>query len=169
VSEQSQNDKQPDEADATDAPGAPDAPEVREPAVDIERELRRLVRRVRRYSTDLARLVHPNLDPALYSMLVDLVERGPSRAADIAIEQGVTKGVVSRQVRSLDQLGFLRRLPDPTDARAQILAVTPAAEVAVARAQAARRAAIDRLLDASTDDELTAMATALSRFNDVME
>jgi DNA-binding MarR family transcriptional regulator len=136
--------------------------------VTIERELRRLLRRARAYSVELARSVHPDLEPAVYALLVDILTKSPARAADLAEDLGVTKGVVSRQVRSLERLGLVERGPDSSDARAHILVVTPAGRRAVRRAQAARREAVERLLRSCDPDELAGMAAALSRINELL-
>jgi DNA-binding MarR family transcriptional regulator len=135
----------------------------------VERELRRLLLRLRRYSTELARSVHPDLDPAVYALLVDIADGGPSRAAELADQRGVTKGVISRQVRELERLGLVQRQPDPSDARAQILVVSPDGREAVERAQVLRRKAVHRLLESTTPQDLEAMVQALTRFNDLME
>ena len=135
----------------------------------IERELRRLLTRARSYAVDVARAVHPDLDPAVYSLLVEIAEHPPTRAVDLAEERGITKGVVSRQVGTLERLGLIGREPDPTDARAHILLPTAAGKRAVRRSQQARRAAIERLLSGCTPDELAGIAAALSRFNELME
>lgn len=135
----------------------------------IERELRILLRRVRSYSIELARSVHPALDPAVYALLVDIADSCPVRAADLAEERNVTKGVISRQVRALEDLGLLERRPDPTDARAHTLVPSAAGRRAVRRAQALRHQAMQRLLAGCTADELAAMAHAFSRFNSLAE
>lgn len=135
----------------------------------IERELRRLLRRARAYSVELARLAHPGLDPAVHALLVDIFERGTVRAADLADERGVTKGVISRQVRSLEHLGLLARQPDESDARAHTLVLTVAGRRAVRRSQAARQRALEALLQGCTEAELAEMARSFERFNDLLE
>lgn len=135
----------------------------------IERELRRLLRRVRQYSIDLAASVHPDLDPAVYGLLIDIYDSRTARAADLAEDRGVTKGVISRQVRGLEDLGLVERQLDPSDARAQILVVSATGRRAVKRTQTARHEALEQLLDASSPQELAAMAQAFANFNDLLE
>lgn len=135
----------------------------------IERELRRLLTRARSFSVEVARSVHPDLDPAVYALLVEIAENPPARAVDLAEQRGITKGVISRQVSSLERLGLIRRDTDPSDARAQILLPTPAGRTAVRRTQVARRAYTERLLRSCTPAELATMAASLVRFNELME
>lgn len=139
------------------------------PGTSLERELRRLARGVRRLTLDLAHAVHPDLDAAAYSLLAILVEGGPSRATELAAEQGVTKGVISRHVRALESLGLVRRQPDPSDARAQILVVTDGARRAYEQSQQARWSTVEQLLEGASDPQLRSMITALTRINDFLE
>lgn len=135
----------------------------------IERELRRLHARARSASVELARSVHPHLDPALYALLVDVTEAGELRAVDLAEARGVTKSAVSRQVRALERLGLLRRASDPSDARAQTLVVTPDGRRAVRRWQAARRRYTQQLLSSCSAEQLAQIAASLARLNELME
>ncbi|UQX88951.1 MarR family winged helix-turn-helix transcriptional regulator [Jatrophihabitans telluris] len=135
----------------------------------IERELRVLLRRARAYSTELARSVHPDLDPAVYALLVDIADYAPARAADLAAERNVTKGVISRQVRTLEDLGLVERRPDETDARAHTLVLSTTGRRALRRSQNLRHAAMRRLLAGCTPEELSLIAASLAHFNSLME
>lgn len=135
----------------------------------IERELRRLHARARSASVELARSVHPRLDPALYALLVDITEAGQARASHLVEARGVTKAAVSRQVRALERLGLLRRDCDPSDARAQTLGVTPEGRRAVRRWQAARRRYTQRLLGSCTSQELAMIAVSLTKLNQLLD
>lgn len=150
----------------------PSAADATPPPADIctiERELRRLTARSRSFSVEVARSVHPDLDPAPYALLVDIAEAGQLRAADLVEVRGVTKAAVSRQVRALERLGLLRRDSDPTDARAHTLIVTPEGHCAVRRWQLARRRYTERLLTSCSDQELATIAAALCQLNELME
>lgn len=134
----------------------------------IENELRQLLSRSRSFSVELARRVHPDLEPALYVLLVQLAEQGQVRAVDLADQRGVTKGVVSRQVETLQKLGLLSRVSHPSDARARVIVLTAAGRRAVRRAQAARREYMKRMLQRCGEDELVAIAQSLSQLNELM-
>ena len=90
----------------------------------LEHEMGVLVRRIRRVIAERARMVHPDLSPVAYSMLMALNDYGPRRASDLVELFKVDKGAVSRQVQSLLELGLIERTPDPEDRRAAILAIT---------------------------------------------
>lgn len=68
----------------TDARNAADATGA-DPSVDaLGRELTVLFRRARAASGELARAVHPDLEPAAYGLLVRLQEAEPERATGLA-------------------------------------------------------------------------------------
>jgi DNA-binding MarR family transcriptional regulator len=135
----------------------------------IEREMRHILSRARRLAAEMSRSIHPDLDPALYALLVDLEEIGPVRAADLAEARGVTKGVISRQVLALEHRKMITRRTDDADGRAQILAVTAIGAEAVGMYQARRRATLQQLLEKASGDELALISQVLRRFNDLLE
>ena len=74
--------------------------ELHESGVDreflsLERELTLLLRRARASSGEMARQVHPDLEPAAYGLLVCLDDSGPQRATDLAAYIGVGKATMS--------------------------------------------------------------------------
>lgn len=150
-------------------PEAP-APSLRGEAFTevIENELRKLLSRSRSFSVELAQTVHPELEPALYVLLVQLAEQGEARAVDLANLRGVTKGVVSRQIGTLLRLGLLMRRPDPRDGRARVVVLTEAGHRAVRTAQAARQGYMRRLLEQCSEDELVSIGHSLRRLNELM-
>ena len=83
-----------------------------------------LVRRIRRVIAERARMLHPELSPVAYSMLMALNDGGPRRASDLVEIFSIDKGAVSRQVQALLELGLIERTPDPEDRRAMILAIS---------------------------------------------
>ncbi|RII15989.1 MarR family protein [Streptomyces sp. YIM 130001] len=90
----------------------------------LERELTIFLRRARASSGEMAREVHPDLEPAAYGLLGRLERTGPQRATDLAAFIGVGKATMSRQLRGLEQLGLVAREPDPVDGRASLLRLT---------------------------------------------
>lgn len=67
----------------------------------LERELSLLFRRARAGQGELARAVHPQLEPAAYGLLVRLIEGGPQRATDLAAYMGVGKATISGDRKSV--------------------------------------------------------------------
>jgi DNA-binding MarR family transcriptional regulator len=134
----------------------------------IESELRTLLSRARSFSVELAEVVHPDLEPAVYVLLVQLAELGEVRAVDLAALRGVTKGVVSRQVDTLRKMGLIERRSDPTDGRARTIVLTRAGRNAVRKAQRARHAYVEGMLRHCGAAEKEAIARMLARLNELM-
>ena len=124
---------------------------------------------IRRLIAERARMVHPDLSPVAYSMLMALNESGSRRASDLVGLFSVDKGAVSRQVQSLLELGLIERAPDPEDRRAAILSITEEGSRRLASIAAARRSeVIDRLAEWS-DEDLQAFVSAMARYNSALE
>lgn len=140
---------------------AEDGPEY----LDLERELTVFLRRARAKSGEMAREVHPDLEPAAYGLLVRLEDAGPQRATDLAAYFGVGKATISRQLRALDTLGLITRTPDPADGRASVLKLTPEGRERFTRVRDARRAEYVRKLAAWDRGEIAELARLLHRFN----
>lgn len=137
------------------------------PVERVEAEVAVLLRRARRFSAQIARDVHPDIEPGAYSILVRLASTGGERLTDVATAFGVGKPTVSRQVAVLEGLRLLDRSPDPQDARAQVLRLTQEGAARLDRARSARRQRFRELLQQWPEDEVTALADLLHRFNDL--
>ncbi|GAB2829032.1 MarR family transcriptional regulator [Streptomyces daliensis] len=137
--------------------------------LDLERELAVFLRRARASSGEMAREVHPELEPAAYGLLVRLEDAGPQRATDLAAYFGVGKATMSRQLRALDVLGLIARTPDPADGRASLLQLTPEGRERFTRVRNARRAEYGRKLAAWDPAEIAELARLLHRLNGTAE
>ena len=67
--------------------------------------------------------------------------RGAMRPSELSAALHLDKSTVSRQVDSAARLGLLERVPDPDDARAVIVRLTP---VALARMEELKSARMER-------------------------
>jgi DNA-binding MarR family transcriptional regulator len=137
--------------------------------LDLERELAVFLRRARASSGEMARAVHPDLEPAAYGLLVRLEDSGPQRATDLAAYFGVGKATISRQVRALESLGLIARTPDPADGRASVLKLTGEGRERFTLVREARRAEYDRKLAEWDKGEIAELARLLNRFNRLAE
>jgi DNA-binding MarR family transcriptional regulator len=156
-------------AEAGKQGGAAQAPEpVRDRAAEaLERELSVLFRRARAASGELAREVHPELEPAAYGLLVRLDEVQPERATDLAGYFGVGKATVSRQLRALEELGLVTREPDPVDGRAYLMRLTEEGRARFDRVRSARRERyLSRLVNWDRT-EIAELSRLLHRFNEL--
>src|ERR1700712_3970368 len=128
-----------------------------------------LVRRIRRVIADRARMLHPELSPVSYSMLMALNDSGPRRASDLVEIFSIDKGAVSRQVQSLLELGLIERTPDPQDRRAMILAISEEGNRRLANIAATRRHEVRERLDDWSDADLTEFVRSMARYNSALE
>lgn len=135
----------------------------------LERELAVLLRRARAFSAQIAREVHPDLEPGAYGLLVRLSATGGERLTDLAAAFGVGKSTVSRQVTVLERLRLLERSPDPVDARAQVLCLTSDGKARLESARSARRERFRGLLARWADADVESLARLLHQFNDLDE
>ena len=136
---------------------------------ELEHEMYVLVRRIRRVIAQRARMVHPDLSPVAYSMLMALDDSGPRRASDLVDQFDIDKGAVSRQVQSLIELGLVERAPDPEDRRAAILTLTPEGVRRLEAIGVARRRDVNEKLGDWSSEEVLGFVRVLSRYNQALE
>jgi MarR family transcriptional regulator, multiple antibiotic resistance protein MarR len=92
------------------------------------------------------------------------------RVADLASAFAIGVGTTSKIVDRLENQGWLERRPNPANRRSSLLALTPAGESVVSRAEPAWRAAIQEILGgAVTSDELTALSLVLGALRSDLE
>ncbi|MBZ4320256.1 MarR family winged helix-turn-helix transcriptional regulator [Streptomyces huiliensis] len=135
------------------------------PFLALERELSVFLRRARASSGEMAREVHPELEPAAYGLLVRLADAGRQRATDLAAYFGVGKATMSRQLRALGELGLVTRTPDPADGRASLVALTEEGHARFSRVRDARRGQYMRKLADWDRGEIGELARLLHRLN----
>ncbi|NBM18604.1 MarR family winged helix-turn-helix transcriptional regulator [Streptomyces sp. GC420] len=131
----------------------------------LERELAVLLRRARASSGELAREVHPDLEPAAYGLLARLEEAGPQRPTELAAYFGIGKATISRQLRALEELGLLAREGDPADRRAFLVRLTSEGQDRFRHVRDARRARYARKLAAWDRTEVAELARLLGQLN----
>ncbi|HEY8983585.1 MAG TPA: MarR family transcriptional regulator [Streptomyces sp.] len=128
-----------------------------------------LLRRARANQGEMAREVHPDLEPAAYGLLVRLEETGRRRATELAAYIGVGKATMSRQLRALEELGLIAREPDPADGRAWLVDLTEEGRRRVSRVREARRAIYVSQLAHWDRREVAELARLIAELNQVME
>ncbi|KQT94018.1 hypothetical protein ASG49_03560 [Marmoricola sp. Leaf446] len=135
----------------------------------LEHEMSVLIRRLRRRIAERARLVHPELAPVAYSMLMALHDGGAQRASALVELFSIDKGAVSRQVQTLLELGLIERTPDPDDRRAAILEITPLGRERLDAVAAQRRLEVIEKLHDWSDEDLRDFVDVMSRYNTALE
>jgi len=131
----------------------------------VEHELAVLFRRARSFSGELAREVHPGLEPAAYALLLRVEEVGAVRLTDLASFYGIGKPTVSRQLGLLQKLGLVQRVEDAHDRRSAKLSMTEDGLARLAKARKARRNRFERLLGGWEPVDITRFGELLGQFN----
>ncbi|CAG6398023.1 MarR family winged helix-turn-helix transcriptional regulator [Streptomyces cocklensis] len=135
---------------------------ARESSLDtVQRELTAFARRARA----AAARMHPELSLVAYTILAHLEEQQGCRATDLAAYYLLDKSTVSRQVASLEQLGFIERRVDEADHRVQVLHLAPGGIEILTAARARRQESIQVRLAAWDPEDLERFARYLVRYN----
>ncbi|MGY0059575.1 MarR family winged helix-turn-helix transcriptional regulator [Streptomyces sp. LZ34] len=123
--------------------------------IEIERALTRiayLAGRARQHERLMA-LAGLSLDRAAVAILRHIAESEPLRPGVLAVRLSVEASHVTRQLGQLEKSGYVIRVPDPDDRRAQRIQLTDAGLAAVERIrEASRRGMSMALADWSAED-----------------
>lgn len=122
--------------------------------VEFQGHLNLLFARARSYWKESAAQIDPQLQPAGYKLLMFIARVGSSNAHQLAESFEMDKSVVSRQVRMLEDLGFLESRTDDHDGRQRVLVATPHASEALAELRGDNANRLRGALAELTPDEL---------------
>jgi DNA-binding MarR family transcriptional regulator len=126
---------------------------VTEPTAEIVLLAGRLVRQLRRDAQV----------PVGYRVLATLDDLGSAGISQLAAADGVSQPTMSAQVSALVQQGYVAKAPHPTDARAQVLTLTPTGTQYLREHRARLAASVQgHLSDHSEADIATAIAVLTS-------
>jgi DNA-binding MarR family transcriptional regulator len=139
------------------------------PTQELEQQLSLLARRLSRPVRLHGSSGWTVLDRPAYQALWRIAEEGPLRPTALAALLGVDLSVVSRQVRALEDVGFVRRNTDPADARAALVSATESGLEAFDRTRKQRTEVLDEVLAEWPDEDRAALLRLLSRFNAELE
>ncbi|MFR9730478.1 MarR family winged helix-turn-helix transcriptional regulator [Saccharopolyspora sp. MS10] len=151
-----------------DGPAAGSGPSDRErrrAAESVERELVMMFRRARNFSMTVASQVHPDLDPASYSLLLMVDDAGSLRGMDVADRTGLDKSTVSRQIATLVELDLLERVPDPDDGRARRIQLSASGRSRLAQVRKQRREHMHGEFAHWSTDDLKQLSRLLGQLN----
>jgi DNA-binding MarR family transcriptional regulator len=154
---------QPDEA----APGA-GRPAAGTDVAEVEGALSRLAylfTRARRNEMITAAAAVP-LERAAVVVLRQLDAAGPARPGELADALEVEAPHITRQLQKLVAEGYVERIPDPADNRAQLVRLTRSGEAASARVAAQARQGIADALAHWSPDDLRQLGWLLHRMLD---
>ena len=134
-------------------------------AESVERELVMMFRRARNISTTVAAQVHPDLDPASYSLLLMVDDAGSLRGMDVADRTGLDKSTVSRQIATLVELELLERVPDPDDGRARRIQLSESGRARLTEVRSQRSKHLREQFASWSTEDLQDLARLLGKIN----
>lgn len=136
------------------------------PSGDLSAQLIRLIRLIKSVKVHAAAKQRHGVEFTSYVLLFQLVRRGPQRLSSLAECVHADVSTVSRQVSTLVDHGLVEKRPDEHDRRAALLAATDDGLELFRKIRGERNAMFDAVLRDWSAQEITALATLLSRFND---
>jgi DNA-binding MarR family transcriptional regulator len=144
------------------------SPETAETSGRLADQLLRLTRRMHR--AHKLRLGPLGITPAM-SRVMGIVARGdePPRMVDLAQRLDVVPRAITTLVDSLEEGGYVRRVPDPASRRVVRVELTDAGAQALQAVREARRAAAEEVLaplDSAQRERLGELLTALEADSD---
>ncbi|MFG2470236.1 MarR family winged helix-turn-helix transcriptional regulator [Streptomyces canus] len=104
-----------------------------------------------------------DLDRAAVTVLRNIAASDPVRPGVLAVRLSVEASHVTRQLRQLERIGYVVRVADPDDRRAQLVQLTDAGLAAVERIREASRRGVELALADWTPDELERFAALFRR------
>lgn len=132
-----------------------ETPQARTDAVRaLEAEFGELISRMRRVLADNAQRVSPGMLPGAYKVFTTIVRRESVTLSALAESLMADKGQISRTVRELEDLGLIRRTPDPEDGRSSLLSPTPEGLERLAAARAPQESVLLNTLEEWSVDEI---------------
>ena len=105
---------------------------------------------------------------AALGVLAYIQRHQPTRATDIAQWIGIGPAALSRQVADLEESGLLVRRHSPTDARVQLISITPRGTAEIEQAYARRAGMLAGLLRDWDESEILAAAATVNKIQDVL-
>lgn len=135
-------------------------------AIDVERagqlvvDLSRVVKLLRAVNVSVPRF-HANLEPSAHPLLF-AVHDEPARVTDLAGRVHTDISVVSRQVRHLETLGLITKVPDPDDGRASLVTLSAEGTDLVSRVFDGRGSWMAGVLADWTPEQTDALISSLS-------
>ncbi|PVE13723.1 MarR family transcriptional regulator [Streptomyces scopuliridis RB72] len=136
--------------------------------IEIERALSRvayLSSRVRQHDRLMAQ-AGVSLDRAAVALLRQIADTEPLRPSELANRLAVEASHVTRQVQQLEKSGYVTRVPDPEDGRAQRIQLTPVGREVVDRIRETSRRGMQAALADWSPQDLQQLAALFHRMVD---
>jgi DNA-binding MarR family transcriptional regulator len=135
-------------------------------ADELGNDLLRSAARLTRWASRHASFDVPMAQARLLALLDEL---GPSRVSTLAHADHSSQPTMTTQVQRLEAAGWAQRVPDPADARASLVSLTPAGTAALQSARQARLAALSPALDVLDQTAVARLRTAVGVLDELLE
>jgi DNA-binding MarR family transcriptional regulator len=127
-----------------------------------------LLRASARLSRWASRLATFDVPPAQARLLALLDELGPARVSAMAEADHSSQPTMTTALQRLESQGWAQRVPDPSDARASLLSLTPAGRRALEEVRRARAAVLSPTMAALDDAEVARLREAVAALDDLL-
>jgi len=129
-------------------------------------ELLGVIARLNRLATQRIRLPLPWAQARLLSTIDD---QGEARISDLAELDHCSQPTMTTQVRRLEDAGLVARTPDPDDARAVRIRITPEGKTMLTQVRADRAAVIDPPIERLSDEDRETLSTAVGALHRLLD
>lgn len=97
------------------------------------------------------------------------LRESPRRITELAAEERVTQPAITLLVNRLEERGWVKRVPDPSDGRAVLVSLTPVGEEVFERLRAEYRALLHEEMATLDDSEVETLAAAVEILDRLIE
>ena len=127
------------------------------PRETVANDLLRAAARLSRWASRLASFDVPFAQARLLALLDEL---GPARVSVLAEADHCSQPTMTTALQRLESAGWAQRVPDPSDARASLLSLTPAGRDTLEAIRDARAAVLSPTLAGLDEDEVERLRDA---------
>ncbi|KQU68623.1 MarR family winged helix-turn-helix transcriptional regulator [Phycicoccus sp. Root101] len=127
-----------------------------------------LLRSAARLSRWASRLAAFDVSYAQARLLALLDELGPARVSALAEADHCSQPTMSTALQRLESQGWAGRVPDPADARASLLSLTPAGRDTLEEIRRARAAVLSPTLASLDESEVAQLRAAVAALDDLL-
>nr|WP_201471121.1 MarR family transcriptional regulator [Microbacterium hydrocarbonoxydans] len=143
------------------------APDLEDAIGDLQSHLNLIFARTRTLWRESAARIAPELQVGGYKLLTFIERAGTANAHELAERFEMDKSVISRQVRTLEELGLIESRADERDGRLRVLTATPAAQTALAELRQEHGWRLRAVLAELTPDEINAASKVFRLLSEV--